>query len=151
MRLAEHKGRPASPFWIRAFDASEEYLISPHDDVPQLSCPKQAGFEIQQVQNIIAVNACLENENGGMLMHYNLQPDNNMRRAYGVENTGYPYPSQALEEVPKIELETQKGDFYFLNANNIHAVKVASKSPYLRTTFSWFMGLRDDNTVLYWI
>lgn len=151
LRLAEHKGRPASPFWIRSFDASKEFIISPHDDAPQLLCPKQVGFEIQSVKNIIAVNICLENENNGILLHYNLQPDDNMRKAYGVEHTGYPYPIHILEKLQRIELNAKKGDFYFLNANNIHAVKVNEISKNLRTTMSWFMGFKDDNTVLYWI
>lgn len=151
LRLAEHKGRPASPFWIRAFDASQEFLISPHDDVPQLLCPKQVGFEIQSVTTIVAVNICLENENNGMLLHYNLEPDDMMRKAHGVENTGYPYPVELLESIQRIELATQKGDFYFLNANNVHAVRADKISEKLRTTMSWFMGLKDDSTVLYWI
>jgi len=151
LRLAEHNGKPASPFWIRSFDASKEFIISPHDDAPQLRCPKQAGFEIQSVKNIIAVNMCLENKNDGILLHYNLQPDDDMRKAYGVEYTGYPYPLHILEKIQRIELKTKKGDFYFLNANNIHAVKVNEKSKNLRTTMSWFMGFKDDSTILYWI
>jgi hypothetical protein len=151
LRLAEHQGRLASPFWIRSFDGSQEFIINPHDDVPQLRSPKQAGFEIQSVSTIIAVNMCLENENGGVLFHYNLEPDDEMRRAYGVEHTGFPYPLHALKEIQKTELEAKKGDFYFFNANNIHAVKVGNTSKKLRTTMSWFMGLKDDSTVLYWI
>lgn len=151
IRLANHEGRNAAPFWIRSFDASQEYMISPHDDLPQLRSPEQAGFEIQTVSNIIAVNICLENENDGILYHYNLQPDDTMRKIYGVEDTGYPYPDDVLENIEAISLKTKKGDFYFLNAHNIHSVKALEKSQNLRTTFSWFMGFKDPSTLLYWI
>lgn len=151
-RLARNNNRDASKFVMRACDAKSKYVISPHDDVAQCRTVKQKGFEIEKIPDyeMIAVNMCLENFNGGELNIWNIQADNETRFSLNIEETGYPYPPYLVEDFDKLVLPIRAGDIYCFNGRNIHAVKSREISDRYRTTITFFMGFIDKNTIIYW-
>jgi len=153
LRVAEHEGRAASEFVARAWSGDGKFALAAHDDAAQLAAKKQAGFEIQQVlaNPLTAVNMCLQNgEAGGQLVYWNIEPDAATRKALGLEETGYPYHAEWLEEFDRIELPIHAGDIYFFNGKLIHAVQAQSNPGEFRSTISFLMGMKDPSTAIYW-
>lgn len=151
-RAASHDNREASKFVIRSCNAFSDFVISPHDDIAQCTMKSQRGFEIEKIPNyeMIAVNMCLENHNGGQLHIWNMQPDNETRSSLNIEETGYPYPPNLVNEFNEIIMPIRTGDLYCFNGRNIHAVKSKIKSDKYRTTITFFMGYIDSKTIIYW-
>lgn len=153
LRVASHEGRAAGEFVIRSWSGGGQFALAAHDDAAQLSAKKQAGFEIQGVGAgaLTAVNMCLQNgAAGGQLVYWNIEPDNETRRALGLEETGYPYQAEWLEEFERIDLPVHAGDIYFFNGKLIHAVQAQSKPGEFRSTISFLMGFKDPQTAIYW-
>jgi hypothetical protein len=153
LRVAEHEGRAAGEFVVRAWSGGGSFALAAHDDAAQLSAPAQAGFEIQQVAGnpLAAANMCLQNgAAGGQLFYWNIEPDVPTRRALGLEETGYPYQPEWLDQFDCIELDIRPGDIYFFNGKLIHAVQAQAAEGEFRSTISFLMGIKDDQTALYW-
>lgn len=149
LRLAEQDGRPACAALIRAWDKEGDFSLDPHEDQAQCQDPRQRGFEIQRVcdHQICAVNLCTEHTAGGRLVLWNLRPDDETRRALGLELTGLPYPADALADFEELRLDIREGDVYAFNGAFVHAVDASSGN---RTTVSFIMGFTDPQTVVSW-
>ncbi len=153
LRVAAHEGRSACEFVIRSWSGGGKFALAAHDDAAQLSAKKQAGFEIQQVaaSPLAAVNMCLQNgAAGGQLVYWNIEPDDDTRRALGLEETGYPYQAEWLEDFDRIDLPVHAGDIYFFNGKLIHAVQAQAQPGEFRSTISFLMGFKDPKTAIYW-
>jgi len=151
LRPAADGRREAAAFIMRSWSGAGDFALKPHDDFAQMRDPRQAGFEIQEVCDhaVVAFNACIENGVGGSLCYWNLQPDDVLRSRLGLELTGYPYPLDVLETVPKLTIPIRRGDVYLFNGKNIHAVGPQSEHE-SRLTISLLMGFKDPRTVIYW-
>ncbi len=153
LRVAAHHGRKAGEFVIRSWSGGGKFALAAHDDAGQLSAKSQAGFEIQSVARnpLAAVNMCLQNgEAGGQLVYWNIEPDVATRRALGLEETGYPYQAEWLDNFERIDLPVHAGDIYFFNGKLVHAVQAQSKPGEYRSTISFLMGFKDPSTAIYW-
>ncbi|SBU98627.1 hypothetical protein YW5DRAFT_05968 [Streptomyces sp. Ncost-T6T-1] len=149
IRIAEHDGAQASAALIRAWDKEGSFALDPHDDEAQCKDPRQAGFEIQRAADheICAVNMCVEQGEGGRLVIWNIRPDDDSRRALGIEHTGFSYPAESLEEFDVVRLDVRSGDVYVFNGRHVHAVDTCTGN---RTNVSFLMGFVDDRTVVSW-
>ena len=152
LRLAEHENKKAGHFLMRSWSNSGSYALKPHEDLAQCGSLKQKDFEIQRVRDyeVVAVNMCLENGEDGNLHYWNIQPNNLTRKRLGIEETGYPYPENLLEDFQKIILPIKKGDIYCFNGRNIHAVDELNQANRNRLTLSFLMGFINSKTVVYW-
>lgn len=153
LRVAQHQGRPAGEFVIRAWSGGGTFALAPHEDAAQLSARSQTGFEIQQLTSVplTAANMCLQNgEQGGQLVCWNIEPDVATRRALGLEETGYPYRPEYLETFQRIDLPVRAGDMYFFNSKLVHAVQAQARTGDCRSTISFLMGFKDSTTAIYW-
>ncbi|HVC19684.1 MAG TPA: hypothetical protein VNE16_06380 [Vicinamibacterales bacterium] len=152
LRVARHGDREASPFVMRSWRGAGTFALEPHDDGAQLRQQAQAGFEIQAITEapVVAMNICLENDGDGQLHYWNVEPNEADRRAFGVEETGYPYPLRALDGVPKLVVPVERGDVYFFNGRFVHAVQALGTGHGYRSTISCLLGFRDPETVIYW-
>ncbi len=149
LRLAEMDGARACPALIRAWNKEGEFALEPHEDEAQCRDPRQAGFEVQRVldHEVCAVNMCIEHEQGGRLVLWNVRPDDESRRRLGIEHTGFSYPAAALAGFEQIRVDIRPGDVYVFNGRHVHAVD-ASKGN--RTAVSFLLGFIDERTVVTW-
>ena len=154
LRPAQHGIQEACHFFVRSWSGGEgeDYALAPHDDDAQCTDKKQQGFEIQSTINfpIVAANFCIENFGGGNLHYWNIQPDNQSKVMLGVEETGYPYPIELLQEFDMIDLKINASDIYFFNGKNIHAVSSPKTQKSYRTTISCLMGSNKNKDIIYW-
>lgn len=153
LRVARHGARDAAPFVMRSWRGSGDFALDPHDDGAQLRQRAQAGFEIQGIADevpVVAMNICLENDGDGQLHYWNVEPGEADRRAFGLEETGYPYPVHALDGVSKLVVPVERGDVYFFNGRLIHAVQALGAGHGYRSTISCLLAFRDPQTVIYW-
>jgi len=152
IRPAQYGGVQACKFFMRAWKGSGEYSLAPHDDSAQCTAKIQKGFEIQEVINnpVVAINMCIENEGDGKLHYWDIQPDIETKKRLGLEETGYPYPTELLADFDKIELDINAGDIYFFNGKNVHAVSSPKGQDSYRTTIAGLMGFKDKKTIIYW-
>jgi hypothetical protein len=149
LRLAEMNGEEACPALIRAWNKEGEYALEPHEDEAQCGDPRQAGFEVQQVldHEVCAVNMCIEHDAGGRLVLWNLRPDDESRRRFGIEHSGFSYPSDALRTHERLTVDIRPGDVYVFNGRHVHAVDATRGN---RTAVSFLLGFIDDRTVVTW-
>ncbi|WP_441247694.1 hypothetical protein [Kitasatospora sp. McL0602] len=149
IRIAEHQGAQACPALIRAWDKAGRFALEPHEDAAQCTDPRQAGFEIQAVldHEVCAVNMCVEHEEGGRLVIWNIRPDAASRRRLGIEHTGFSYPADALDGFDELRIDVRPGDVYVFNGSYVHAVDASTGN---RTNLSFLMGFIDDRTVVSW-
>ena len=151
LRPAAHGGREAGHFVMRSWTGRGEFALQPHEDAAQLSCRTQKGFEIQDVRSpLVAVNICLENSGGGELHYWNVQPSDETRASLGLEETGYPYPLSAVEDIERLVLPVRPGDIYFFDGRYVHAVASQDDPVSHRATISYLMGYKDPQTAIYW-
>lgn len=148
-RLATCDGEAVNPFILRRWAYEGSYTLDPHEDEAQCSDPRQLGFEAQAAvgRPIVAANACLCNGSGGELVIWNYRPAAEDRKRLGTENSGYPYPSELLQEKERLVVRVQAGDLYFFDGRYVHAVGAISAP---RTTAAFFLGTLPDGTVLQW-
>lgn len=152
IRPAQHNGIEACKFFMRAWKGNGEYALAPHDDSAQCTAEIQRGFEIQKVINhpVVAINMCIENEGDSQLHYWDIQPDIQTKINLGLEEVGYPYPLELLENFQRLELDVNPGDVYFFNGKNVHAVSSPRGQDSYRTTIAGLMGFSDNNTIIYW-
>lgn len=123
--------------------------LMPHEDKAQLVYASQDGFEISKAHTVIAHNLCVDATGfGGELTVWNIQPNDECRKHFGVLDTGYPYPPIFLRGVEKFEVKLNAGDMYFMNGCYIHGVKNVINGN--RITAGRFMGFIGNNKVVYW-
>jgi hypothetical protein len=151
LRVSRQAGREGCPVLIRHWNAAGDYALQPHDDGSQLRHPAQAGFEIQRVpgHTVAAVNMCLENGEGGRLVCWNIDPDDESKERLGLSISGSPYPTEALEGFETLRLDIGHGDVYVFDGGYVHGVE-ATIGDGKRTTMAWNMGFCDDRTVVTW-
>lgn len=149
LRLAEMDGAQACPALIRAWNKEGAYSLEPHEDEAQCRDPRQAGFEVQRVPDfeVCAVNMCVEHEEGGRLVLWNIRPDDDSRRRLGIEHTGFSYPAELLDGIEEFRVDVRPGDVYIFNGRHVHAVDATSGN---RTAVSFLMGFADARTVVTW-
>ena len=149
LRLAEMDGQSACPALVRAWNKEGEYALEPHEDEAQCRDPRQAGFEVQQVlrYEVCAANMCIEHEAGGRLVLWNLRPDDESRRRFGIEHSGFSYPPETLRGHDRMTVEIRPGDVYVFNGRHVHAVDATRGN---RTAVSFLLGFVDDQTVVTW-
>jgi hypothetical protein len=156
LRRAEHRGRPAGECRALAWYAPGPYMLAPHDDLAQLGIAKQRGFEIQDVRRHVtmAVNMYISMPHtGGELCLWNLRPDHEFRRRYGVEDRGHPYPPDAVDGYPSMVIAVKPGDCLVFDGSFVHAVNSAPSpsGPHdSRLILTFFVGFKDDRTVVWW-
>jgi hypothetical protein len=149
LRLAQMNGATACPALIRAWNKEGEFSLEPHEDEAQCRDPRQAGFEVQQVlgYEVCAVNMCVEHEEGGRLVLWNIRPDDESRRRLGIEHTGFSYPARLLDGIEELRVDIGPGDVYVFNGRHVHAVDSTVGN---RTAVSFLIGFTDDRTVVTW-
>lgn len=148
-RPSHYDSRKVNAFTARKWtNDHQELALLPHEDLSQLKNAKLDNYEIGWVKKVIACNLCVSNENGGELLIWNIIPSEETKLQLGVENNGYPFPTESLVDYESLSVEINQGDLYFINATCIHAVKeIKSKD---RISLGRFMGINKDNEVVYW-
>ncbi|OZM71761.1 hypothetical protein CFN78_18190 [Amycolatopsis antarctica] len=149
LRVARMHGTSAGPALIRAWTGAGAFSLAPHDDAAQCKDPRQAGFEIQRTleHEVCAVNMCVEHEQGGRLVIWNIRPDDPSRDELGLRDTGFGYPADVLAGFDEIRLDIRQGDVYVFNGAHVHAVDATEGN---RTNVSCLIGFTDDRTVVTW-
>ncbi|GAA1959389.1 hypothetical protein [Amycolatopsis minnesotensis] len=149
LRAAGMDGAAACPALLRAWTGAGAFSLAPHDDLAQCRDPRQAGFEIQRAvdREICAVNMCVEHEEGGRLVLWDIRPDDECRARLGLEHTGFGYPAELLEPFDELRLDIRQGDVYVFNGAHVHAVDETHGN---RTNISFLMGFVDERTVVTW-
>ena len=124
------------------------FALLPHEDLSQLNMAKLDDYEIGNVNKVIACNLCLSNSKGGELLIWNIDPDIKIKKELGVEDSGYPYPIELLNDIEHTSITINTGDLYFINANLIHAVKEIQGNE--RISLGRFMGFCSEEKIVYW-
>ncbi len=152
VRAASHEGRPAGAAKAVYWNNVGEFLLLPHDDLAQLSDPRQAGFEIQQIERVIAANFYAEMPtSGGELKVWNIEPDIQSRERLGLTHSGFPYPAELLNGYAHMTIDIEAGDLVLLNGNLIHAVLGgAGAVPKRRLLITCFMGRLPTDELVWW-
>jgi hypothetical protein len=133
------------------------FLLEPHDDVGQLTDPRQDGFEAQAAFDkiVIAVNLYPNvPAGGGTLRVWNIIPDRDARITFRTEHTGYPYPMAPLADVKSLDFAPATGSVVFMNGGLVHAVTgytegISQSTP--RLLINFFAGRIDDKTFVHWV
>ncbi|WP_261576156.1 hypothetical protein [Frankia gtarii] len=154
VRPAAQDGRVASRALLRSWHGGGEFALNPHDDYSQCADPQMADFERRGVlqRSVVALNICLENDLGGRLAYWNIQPDAGSKSRLGLAITGSPYPSASLVGHETKYIEVNTGDIYVFNGAHVHAVEPNADNTrtHTRTTLAAMMGFIDDHTVVTW-
>ncbi|WP_350305984.1 2OG-Fe(II)-dependent halogenase WelO5 family protein [Photorhabdus viridis] len=153
IRPAMYHGVAAGNVKLVYWNNFGEFLLLPHDDLAPLSDPRQSDFEITQINCVMAVNFYADiPQNGGQLKVWNIQPDDQSRSALGLTHSGYPYPSELLEDHASMVINIDAGDLVLLNGNLIHAVLNGNAifSPERRLLATCFMGLQQNGDLIWW-
>lgn len=151
-RAARNQNRLAGTCVARSWNGTGPYSLQPHEDVAQLLTKAQTGFEIQNVAEytVIGANLCVQKDcEGANPKVWNLKPGFQLRCALGLEESGYPYPMELVDQYESVIADIHVGDFYLLNSSCIHAVTRQTTTG-LRLTLSFLLGQIDNSTVIYW-
>lgn len=156
VRLAEHGARRAGRMRTVSWVTQGTNLLDPHEDASQLRSPDLAEFEVRRAYDggLTAANVYLNlPPDGGYLRVWNIRPDEESRRHFGVEHTGYYYPESALAGIPSLDVRPESGDILFLNGHLIHAVVGYGGDADLgaeRVSMNFLIGFVDAGTAVYW-
>ncbi|BFI44324.1 hypothetical protein YKD1_07430 [Yersinia pseudotuberculosis] len=152
IRAATHEGCLAGDAKAVCWNNIGEFLLLPHDDLAQLSDNRQKGFEIQQIERVIAANFYAEMPDlGGQLKVWNIEPDNISRQRLGLRHSGFPYPVALLHDHVDLVISVEAGDLVLLNGNLIHAVLGGTDTTArLRLLVTCFMGILPTAELVWW-
>lgn len=149
-RPAAWRSHVSPPYVLRSWTGRGRYLLEPHDDINQLSDPKQCGFEIQNVKIPIGINVCLRNSGGGgELVVWDVQPSTTIQAECKQGAPGYGYDDATFQRAEKFSVQVREGDAYFLNGRYVHAV-TAKPSGGDRVTLSCLAGLLTPALAVQW-
>ncbi|GAA3635392.1 hypothetical protein GCM10022223_62280 [Kineosporia mesophila] len=134
---------------LRRWLDNGEMALHPHDDTAQLLAAVKDDYEIATSRHVVSFNAAVQvAEEGGELVVWNLNPDDDCRAGLGLTGTGYPYPIGTLTGLESFTVELGPRDVYFLNASFIHGVASVRKGQ--RLSAGRFIGQVADDLVVYW-
>ncbi len=156
VRLAEHQGRQAGRMRTVSWLTDGNNLLDPHEDASQLRSPELDGFEAQRAygRSVTAANVYLNMPpGGGYIRIWNIDPDEESKRHFGVEHTGYYYPEPSVAGIPHVDVIPETGDLLFLNGHLVHAVigyEGDSGRGAERVSMNFLIGSLDEKTVVYW-
>lgn len=159
--LAEHTQRTVRPSRFAGQEASHArivewanddsrgngLLLQPHEDISQVDCDRNTGWEIQKVAEVVAVNFYADAKAGeGRLRLYDFAPDSAQRAELGLDGLGYPYPLKLLDNKSFVDMAVNVGDLAVFRGNLVHSV-TASKAR--RIVVNGFLA-QLKNEYVYW-
>lgn len=129
---------------------NDKMLLELHDDIGQVKAKLNFGFEIQQVQKLIAINFYPKaEENSGQLKVVNWSPTDEDRQKLGISETGYPYNEENLpSNVEKKIISPETGDLIVMDGNYVHGVMVGQDKCPERLIINGFAGLLKNNDIV---
>ena len=137
--------------WIKE-TPDEKMLLKLHDDLAQAISPLNKGFEIQQVERLIAYNFYPRAvKNSGQLSIYDWQPTKEEREQLGCADTGFPYKMEDLPpNVRSHEFNQETGDLIAIDGSYVHGVTVGRDECDKRLCINGFAAvLKNKHVVLY--
>lgn len=143
---AQFEGRYVAECTARAWRNQGAFLLEPHEDAAQLSPARQDDFEIGSTTSLVAWVCCIDVEEGGDLILWDIAPDEEMRTQYNLVGTGYPYPNAVVEPFPKLEMAFHPGDVLLFRADFLHAISPVVGS---RISVGRFLGALNSR-LMYW-
>ncbi len=133
--------------WLPDTAMKNEFLLQPHEDISQVDCDRNAGWEIRNIRTVVALNFYASVKTGeGRLRVYDYVPDRDVSEALGLVGTGYPYPLELLWDKSYVELVVEAGDLAVIRGNNVHAVTSTSMS---RIVINGFLT-KLENELVFW-